>query len=107
MFAEEWNFGPHDDDVKPVEWIVKQLCEKWGAEASYEIVKGNQPHESDFLKLDCSKANQKLGWNPIWSLGLSIAKVLEWVRAYQEKQDMRAICLKQIGDYMSDASEDQ
>lgn len=107
MFAEEWNFGPHDEDVKPVEWIVKQLCEKWGAEASYEIVKGNQPHESDFLKLDCSKANRKLGWNPIWSLDLSIAKVLEWVRAYQEKQDMRAICLKQIGDYMNDASEDQ
>lgn len=28
-YAESWNFGPRDDDAKPVEWIVKRICEKW------------------------------------------------------------------------------
>ena len=31
-YAEGWNFGPNDDDAKPVEWIVQRLCEKWGEE---------------------------------------------------------------------------
>lgn len=29
-FAEGWNFGPVDEDAKPVEWIVEQLTGLWG-----------------------------------------------------------------------------
>ena len=55
LYAEGWNFGPDDIDAKPVEWIVKQICAKWEG-ASYEIDKGDHPHEANYLKLDCSKA---------------------------------------------------
>ncbi len=27
--AEGWNFGPRDEDARPVQWIVERLCERW------------------------------------------------------------------------------
>jgi CDP-glucose 4,6-dehydratase len=35
-FAEGWNFGPQDGDVRPVRWIVEQLCQEWGAGAVWQ-----------------------------------------------------------------------
>ena len=55
-FAEGWNFGPKDEDCKPVSWILDQMVTHWGTNASWSLDKNNNPHEAGFLKLDCSKA---------------------------------------------------
>ncbi|MDF2472489.1 MAG: CDP-glucose 4,6-dehydratase [Anaerocolumna sp.] len=99
-FSEGWNFGPNDHDAKPVEWIVQKICEEWGKNAAYEIDKSIQPHEAHYLKLDCSKAKSKLNWQPRWDLQCTLGKIVEWVRAYEEKSNMREVCLKQIEAYM-------
>ncbi len=98
-YADGWNFGPDDNDAKPVEWIVKKLCAKWGQDASYEIDKGEQPHEAHYLKLDCSKAKFVLDWYPKWDLEQAIDKVITWTLAYKEKRDLKEVCLNQIEDY--------
>ena len=98
-YAEAWNFGPDDDDAKPVEWLVKRLCTKMGRAASYEIDKGEHPHEAHYLKLDCSKAKLRLGWRPRWNLEKAIDSIGEWISAYKEKRDVRAVCLEQINEY--------
>ena len=98
-YAEGWNFGPVDDDAKPVEWIVKRLCEQWREGARYEIDNGVHPHEAHYLKLDCSKARRKLGWQPRWSLSQALDSIVEWVKVYQAGGDMRACCLQQIEEY--------
>jgi CDP-glucose 4,6-dehydratase len=98
-YSEAWNFGPEDSDDKPVEWIVTQICQKWGHNASYDIAKGEHPHEAHYLKLDCSKAKAELGWYPRWNIEMAIDKVLEWTRAYKELKDVRNVCLKQIAEY--------
>ncbi len=98
-YAEAWNFGPNDEDAKPVEWVVRELCEKWGEGASYEIDKGEHPHEAHYLKLDCSKAMSQLGWAPRWDLEKAIDSIIEWTRAYNERQGIREVCLKQIEEY--------
>ena len=100
-YGEAWNFGPYDNDAKPVEWIVKKVCEKWGNNASYEIDEGEYPHEATYLKLDASKARLKLGWYPRWNIEKAIEKVIEWVLAYKEKKNLRQICLKQIEEYLN------
>ncbi len=97
-FAEGWNFGPDDNDARPVEWIVGRLCQMWGTD--YEIDKGPHPHEANYLKLDCSKAKMRLGWSPRWRLDKALKKIVEWVDAYAQNNDMRSVCLKQIDDYM-------
>jgi CDP-glucose 4,6-dehydratase len=99
-YGESWNFGPDDADAKPVEWIVKKLCERWGKDAGYIIAEGIHPHETHYLKLDCSKAKERLGWQPKWDLKFTLDKVVDWVQAWQAGDDLRTVCLQQITDYM-------
>ncbi|MBU6392494.1 MAG: CDP-glucose 4,6-dehydratase [Planctomycetes bacterium] len=98
-FAYGWNFGPNDEDAKPVDWIVRELCVKWGEGASYEIDKKKHPHEAHYLKLDCSKAKAELGWHLRWNLETAIDSIIEWTRAYKEKKQLLDISLKQIEEY--------
>ncbi|MGP7817099.1 CDP-glucose 4,6-dehydratase [Niallia sp. 01092] len=102
MYAEGWNFGPDDNDGKQVEWIVKTICKKWGTDANYEVEKGEHPHEAHFLRLDCSKAKKQLGWLPKWDAGHALEKVVEWTEAYKKNQDLSAVCLKQIKEYINE-----
>lgn len=99
-FAEGWNFGPDDSDAKPVEWIVQQLCHLWGGSAAYKIDSGEHPHEANYLKLDCSKAKVRLNWYPQWCLQEALERIVFWNKAYRDKQDMKAVSLQQIADYM-------
>ncbi|MFB4168640.1 CDP-glucose 4,6-dehydratase [Virgibacillus sp. JSM 102003] len=98
-YAEGWNFGPVDEDARRVEWIVEKICEKWGSNASYKIENRHPEHEASFLKLDCSKSKQELGWSPRWNLDHAIDKTLEWTKAYMNQQDLKDICLQQIEEY--------
>ena len=102
IFAEGWNFGPDDGDAKPVEWIVKRMCERWGNESLYEIDKGEHPHEAHYLKLDCSKAKSELDWFPRWDLEKAIDSIIEWTEAYSQKRDILDVCLKQIEEFSED-----
>lgn len=101
--AEAWNFGPRDEDARPVQWIVERLCAAWGGEARWTLQPGDHPHEASFLKLDTSKARQRLQWLPRWSLETALTRITEWHQAWLEGQDMRAYCLNQISLYRSEA----
>ena len=98
-FAQAWNFGPQEYDARPVEWIVQKICSLWGDGASYQLDQGCHPHEATYLKLDCSKAKADLQWQPRWSLDTALEKIISWVRAYQQGQNMTAVCLQQIKEY--------
>lgn len=98
-FAEGWNFGPRDEDARPVQWIVDRMIELWGAGASWERDEGFQPHEARFLKLDISKAREAMGWQPRWSLGTALGRIVNWHRAWRDGADMRAVCVDEIESY--------
>jgi CDP-glucose 4,6-dehydratase len=98
-WATGWNFGPSDDDARPVQWLVERLCSLWGDGASWVLDGGNHPHEAHYLKLDCSKARSELGWKPRWGLPHVMESIVRWTKAYHLGKDMRALCLKQIHEY--------
>jgi CDP-glucose 4,6-dehydratase len=98
-FAEAFNFGPAEEDAKPVQWIVEQLTQIWGEGASWHLDDGTHPYEAHYLKLDCSKARASLGWSPRWHLDQAFQAIIVWHKAHHRGQDMRALCLKQINDY--------
>jgi CDP-glucose 4,6-dehydratase len=100
-FAEGWNFGPRDEDARPVQWIVEQLCQAWGMGASWQLQPGEHPHEANFLKLDISKAKQRLQWVPRWSIEQAIEHIIQWHKALLQGQDMHAICLQQIYQFQN------
>lgn len=97
--AEGWNFGPGDEDAKPVQWIVERLTQQWGEGASWQFDEGDHPHEAHYLKLDCSKARMRLDWQPRWNLAHTLDMIVAWQRAWLGKQDMRGFTLKQIEQY--------
>ena len=99
-FAEGWNFGPKDDDCQPVQWILEKMVQFWGEGARYEWDKSEQPHEANFLKLDCSKAATRLKWHPQWRLADTLEKIVHWHRAWLRGADMQTHCLYEIKGYM-------
>ena len=98
-YAEGWNFGPNDQDAKPVQWIVEKLTKAWGEDASWTLDGGDHPHEAHYLKLDCSKAKAQLDWHPRWHLDQALSAIISWQRAYRDGCDMRDMTIGQINAY--------
>jgi len=106
-YAEGWNFGPDDNDAKPVGWIVETLCRqtpdaRW--QCNTLLSSHSQPHEANTLKLDSSKAKSRLGWNPRWNLPTALDRTLEWHRAWRAGADMGEVSLRQIHAYESESA---
>jgi CDP-glucose 4,6-dehydratase len=99
-FAEGWNFGPKDQDCKPVSWILDKMVSKWGKGSSWELDKNNNPHEAGFLKLDCSKAGKRLKWQPKWNLTETLDLIIDWHQIHLDGKDLKQHCLKEIKKYM-------
>jgi len=98
-YCEAWNFGPAEDDVQPVQWIVERMIEQWGRNSQWVRDEAPQPHEATYLKLDCSKARARLGWGPRWNLVTALSAITDWHRAYVAGADMRAATLAQLHDF--------
>lgn len=99
--AEGWNFGPKDEDAKPVEWILNKMIAAWGEGASWQLDSNAHPHEAKFLKLDISKAHSRLDWTPTWNLEYTLAKIVAWHRAWLANDDMNTYSLNEIESYMT------
>jgi CDP-glucose 4,6-dehydratase len=102
-FDGGWNFGPSEDDARSVREVVELVIEKWGDAAHWQQDGAEQPHEAHFLKLDCSKAKQYLGWRPAWNLSTAIGATVDWHRARMKGEDMQQVCQRQIEEYVQAA----
>lgn len=98
-FAEGWNFGPRDDDVKPVQWILNHMVQRWGQDASWKLDSSPQPHEAQLLKLDISKARARLKWHPKWTLADALESIVDWHRAWLKGNNTKETTLAQIIHY--------
>ncbi len=98
-YAEGWNFGPKDDDARPVEWIVEHMVKSWGKGACWQQDGGVHPHEANYLKLDISKAKVRLGWQPHWPLATALELITSWHQAYLADADMKKLCVTHIQQY--------
>jgi len=104
--AEPWNFGPNDSSPLTVLELAERFVDVWG---SGEVVVDEDPcspHEAHYLKLDCSKAQTRLGWRPV----LNVNDVLDWTaRWYREAttdpRQARHLTEQQIHDFMARAGD--
>ncbi len=101
-----WNFGPPDEDARPVRWIVRQIAALWPEplpwveETAYP---STELHEARYLKLDSSRARARLGWRGRWDLGEGLEATVAWYCALRAGRDMRALCAAQIEAYQQAA----
>lgn len=98
-YGEAWNFGPNDEDAKPVSWIAENLTKAWSVGASWVLDGADHPHEAHHLKLDCSKAKARLGWHPRWQLNDTLSAIIDWHRWHLAGKDMHEMTLGQIAAY--------
>jgi CDP-glucose 4,6-dehydratase len=98
-YAEAWNFGPKDEDCKPVSWILAKMVANWHDQATWVLDKNNNPHEAGYLKLDCSKASSKLNWQPKWNLDLTLGKIINWHQSFLNESNIQDECLNEIAEY--------
>lgn len=100
-YAEAWNFGPALEDAKNVEYIVTTLAAYWG-DSQWVIDNTEQLKESKVLKLDCTKAYEKLAWKGRWDINKSLERTVEWYQAEKKGMDMRQVCYEQIAEYIKE-----
>ena len=97
-YAEAWNFGPNNNEIKTVSEIADHLCKKipgskWVAENNYNF------HETTLLKIDSSKAKSKLGWIQKWDMETTLNKTIDWYAGWLNKQNLNSITISQIEEY--------
>jgi CDP-glucose 4,6-dehydratase len=98
-YADAWNFGPDEADERPVSAVVDRLGELWEGGIEWHQDPGEHPHEASDLRLDSTKARTQLGWEPNWDLERALVSVVDWYRAYQNGDDVRAVVLRQIEEF--------
>jgi len=97
--AEAWNFGPNDDDAKPVSAIADEMVRLWGDGASWVADSRQQPHEATYLKLDSSKAKNRLNWRPATCLADTLKMIIDWHRLLNNGEQAGEITCAQISAY--------
>lgn len=100
-YSGAWNFGPNESDAQTVGWIVNQMANLWGNEASWTQETLLQPHEANYLKLDCSKAHSQLKWQPKLDVKIALTWVVDWTKSLQSKANIREITVRQINQFIS------
>ena len=98
-YADAWNFGPKDQDVRSVGEIMDYLVAHWPAAVCWELDGSEQPHEAQLLKLDISKARELLKWTPKWTLYKGLDLIVDWQKDWSCGNDVKALTLKQINQY--------
>ncbi len=101
--ARGWNFGPSEDDVRPVQWVVEHLADAWGKTFSWHRDAHAHPPEAGLLKVDSSDARALLSWRPTWDLKYGLEQTARWYRdVAADPSRARALTLDQIDTFSAD-----
>jgi len=98
-YADSWNFGPNPEDAKNVAWVANKLSDLWGNAASFVVDESIHLPESNILMLDCSKAKNVLGWNPVWDITTALEATVDWSKAFLNGEDIRKITESQMKSF--------
>jgi CDP-glucose 4,6-dehydratase len=100
--ATAWNFGPREDDVQTVGYVLARLVDLSPDGLKWQHDAGEQLHEARLLKIDSSRARGRLGWAPRWGLDRALESVVEWHAAHRAGKDMRHVSLAQLAAFQED-----
>ena len=99
-YASCYNVGPDEQDCFQTKDLVDLFVKYWGDGIQWINKHDGGPHESNFLKLDCSRLKKVFGWKPHWNLEKAVDKTVEWSKAWVTGKNIRAIMDKQINEFL-------
>ena len=101
--ARALNFGPSPESNRSVKDLVVETLKHWPG----TWIDGSDPrsvHEAKLLSLCIDKADQTLGWRPVWDFETTIAHTVAWYRYnHQNPSGGLALLRTQIQSYCEDA----
>lgn len=80
--AGSYNVGPDDRSCLTTGELADLFCTAWGNGAAWENLCQGGPHEANFLKLDCSRIRNRLGWKPRWQVDEAVVNTAKWYQAW-------------------------
>ena len=99
-YADYYNIGPRDEDCINTGILADTFVKYWGEPANWKnMSEANAPHEASFLKLDCSKARETFGWEPVWNVNSAIRETVAWYKAWNEGENMREFTEGQVREF--------
>lgn len=103
-FSSEWNIGPHSENAKSVESILKIIEEQFPNLINWEFDKDFQPHEAQSLKLDSSKFMNKNDWSPKWDINATIERTITWYKRYHDGINIELLCQEDLMHYLKSSN---
>ncbi|GMO69991.1 MAG: CDP-glucose 4,6-dehydratase [Treponemataceae bacterium] len=94
--AGNYNFGPNEESCVTTGALTELFCDAWGENICWTSQGDGGPHEANYLKLDCSKARNVLGWKPQWDIKTAVEKTVEFSKS---DIDAKRFVEKQIQEY--------
>ena len=82
--------------MRPVAWIAAEIARRWGEPDAWAAEPPSGPHEASVLRLDASKARERLGVVPRLTLDDAIEWTVDWYARRRDGDDARAVSLEQI-----------
>ncbi|NTU70748.1 MAG: CDP-glucose 4,6-dehydratase [Coriobacteriia bacterium] len=102
-FAEGWNFGPADENGVEVAQLVDGVIAAWGSgQWGSPDTSLQPPHEATLLRLDISKARERLSWAPLWDVESTLERTARWYgRWHADSADAVAATSDDLNDYIT------
>ncbi len=97
-YADAWNFGPDENDIKTVGWLADRLC-RMVPGATWQQDELAHPHEAHELRLDSSRARKLLDWIPRWQIEKALENTVAWHLAWKNGDNMAEHSLAQIHEH--------
>jgi CDP-glucose 4,6-dehydratase len=100
IYSEAFNFGPKDEDCISVGELVRECSRAWDVKLPVVLESNPMLHEAKFLKLDISKAANKLKWSPKWNVNKALHESAVWYKSFINNENMSELTRKQIQDFL-------
>lgn len=100
-YSEAWNFGPNETDIISVSELLAILQNHSESKVNINYEQDSVKHEATLLKLNSTKAKEKLGWHLRWTAEGAIKKTLDWYNAFYQGKDMYNFSLDQFNSYIT------
>jgi CDP-glucose 4,6-dehydratase len=98
-YARAWNFGPAEEDCRPVSYLADAAASRWGEGARWHVSEKAHAPEAGILKVDSRLVQEKLGWRRRMRLDTAIEWAVDWYRRQLAGEDAAALSLAQIAAY--------
>lgn len=100
-FASAWNFGSGESDAQPVIWILNKIKDIWNDPITWNLSSDTHPHEAKILKLDSTKAQNELEWQPKLILAEAVKMTAEWYLGFKNGNNLINLTADQISFYQN------